>query len=627
MLSSVRVPQTTRRAALGLLAAVLLTGSTGFWLGVRQAVWQDAIEPSQVLAGVVVYPDPANPFYLYQTRVVTLLHPLGAAVLRLGFDEISLARILSAGLGAVCFAAVGVWAFGLTRSVAFALAVPPLLVLFDTRDWGIRYPLSLMDGNTYGVLSVGLLMLALGLVASGVAFPGGFIAGLGPAFHPVLGTWCLLLLGVSLAWKPGDVPRRTAVLRGALVGIGSSAVFFALHWIRAPARPKVDPALASAYVSTFRGEHWHQGPLDPSLPSVLLLLSVAGLVAARLSAPQEDAGEAGMRALLRMTLVATVLGFLVAGAHTLLGPWSPLLLVTAMPCRLLNPAVLAAFVCLLGLLWRARSHPLAAANLAALVGSCVAIRVGEVPDSPALMLRAAALSSLALLVTSAWSGTAARRALPVAAPPLVLLVLAGGFGHADPLVCDAAALTLLCLVVRTTRPGFPHLAPASPSPWTARAVLVAFVSTGAWAAVEVLRRTPYELRDRTNESVLEQASQGKGFLLASSGLGGYLQRLTRRPLLLDTEQIDALPYVPETGAAIERILRRVYGVPFFDLELHERELWQQRDAEEWVEIAAELHVTNVIAEPDSQLQLPEVARDENYALYSIPERRDQSGER
>ncbi len=627
MLSSGRVPQTTRSATLGLLAAVLLSGATGLWFGVAQAVWQDAIEPSQVLAGVVVYPDPGNPFYLYQTRVATLLHPLGAAVLRLGFDEISLTRIFSAGLGAVCFAAVGVWVFGLTRNVAFAVAVPPLLVLLDTRDWGIRYPLSLMDGNTYGVLGVGLLMLALGLVASGAALSGGFIAGLAPAFHPVLGSWCLLLLGVSLAWRAGEVPRRAAVLRGALVGLASSGAFFAVHWIRTPARPKVDPALTSAFVSALCGEYCHQGPLDPSLPSVLLLLSVAALAAVRLSARREDAEEGAIRPLLRMTLVATVLGFIVAGMHTALGPWSPFVLVVAMPCRLLNPAVLAAFLCLLGVLWGARLHPLALVNLVALVGSCVALRLGDVPDATALMLRSAVLSSLALLVTLAWSGAAARSSLPVAALPLVLLILAGGFGHADPVACDAATLTLVCLVVRTTRPSVSsHLPLAPASPRIATAVLVAFVSTGAWAAAEVLRRTPFDLRDRTNDPVLERASQGKGFLLESSGLSGYMQRLTRRPLLLDTEQMDALPYVPETGAAIERILRRVYGVPFFALELHEGELWQQRDAQEWAEIGAELQVTNVITEPDSQLQLPEVARNEHFALYSIPERTQAAGQ-
>jgi hypothetical protein len=158
------------------------------------------------------------------------------------------------------------------------------------------------------------------------------------------------------------------------------------------------------------------------------------------------------------------------------------------------------------------------------------------------------------------------------------------------------------------------------APWRARALLAAFVSTGTWAAAEVARRPPFEFRDRTNDSVLERASLGRGFLLVGSGLGGYIQRLTRRRLLLDTEQVDALPYVPETGPAIERILKRVYGVPFFHLPLRERAHWQGRAPQEWAEIGAEFQVTQVITEADWRLQLPEVARNDLYALYSIPER-------
>jgi hypothetical protein len=623
VLSSARVPQETRRTTAGLLAAVLLSGSTGLWLGVRQAVWQDAVEPSQVLAGVVVYPNPANPFYLYQTRVATLVHPLGAAVMRLGGGEISLSRIVSAGLGAVCYAAVGAWVFGLTRNVPFAVAVPPLLTLLDMRDWGVRYPLSLMDGNTYGVLGVGLLMLALGLVASGEGLSGGLVAGLAPAFHVVLGSWCLLLLGVSLRWRGREVPRRAAVLRGALVGLAASGAYFAVHLVRAPAGPKIDPRLVATYMSTFRGEQWHQGPLDPFLPSVLLLLSVAALIAVRLSTWRDEAGEgAAARVLLRMTLVATVLGFTVAGAHTALGPRSPGLLVVAMPGRLLNPAVLAAFLALLGLLWRARSHPLAVVNLVTLVGTCLALRLGDDPDATALMLRSAALSSLALLLTSTRSTRTARRGLPGASLPLALLVLAGALGRADGVTCGAAALTLLCLVLRAAWPSAPPdpIEEALPSPWMARALLVAFVSAGVWSAADILRRPPFEFRDRTNDSVLKQASEGRGLLLVSSGLGGYIQRLTRRPLLLDPEQVDALPYVPETGAAIERILRRAYGVPFFYSALNERDLWERRETKEWVEIGAELQVTDVLTEPSWRLQLPEVARNDLYSLYSIPGR-------
>jgi hypothetical protein len=38
-------------------------------------VWQDAVEPAQVIAGLVRYP-PDNPVYQHSTRTWTLLHQI-----------------------------------------------------------------------------------------------------------------------------------------------------------------------------------------------------------------------------------------------------------------------------------------------------------------------------------------------------------------------------------------------------------------------------------------------------------------------------------------------------------------------------------------------------------------------
>ncbi len=602
----------------GFVAVVLLSGSLGLSYGARQAVWQDAVEPSQVLAGVVVYPDLANPFYLYQARVATLLHPLGAAVLRLGFDEITLSTMLSALLGGVCFAAVGVWVWGLSRSVALSLAVAPFLVFLDPRKWGVRYPLSLMDGNTYGVLGLGLVVLALGIVASGRVFPGAFIAGLTPSFHVVLGGWCMLLLAASLASRGTPAARRRTAVRGALLGLALSGAPLCIQLAEAPRPPPIDPGVAAQYVSRFRGDDWHQGPLDPSLPPVTLLLSVAALAAGLLSQADDEDGPLGdmARLLLRMLVVATALGLAFAGTHTLLGRLSPNLFVIAMPCRLLNVPVLAAFLSVIGLLWRARSRALAVINLTVLVGTCLAVRTNGDPDADALILRAGALSSLALLLTLS---RRVHSVLKAAAAPLVLLVLDGVFAKADPVTAVAGAVVLACLgswavwgrarLVRPQRPLHPLVQGVA---------LLAFVGVGAYAAVSIAVRPPFEFRDWSNDALYARASQGKGFLLASGTVGGYLQRLTRRPMLLDTEQVDALPYVPETGPEIDRIVRRIYGASSFDLPLDERELWRARSVRDWSAIGAEFQVTNVITDSELRLQLPEVARNGSYILYALP---------
>jgi hypothetical protein len=53
--------------------------------------WQVAVEPAQVVAGLVHYPA-GNAFYVYETKLWTILHQIGAVLLRAGVSEIVLSR-------------------------------------------------------------------------------------------------------------------------------------------------------------------------------------------------------------------------------------------------------------------------------------------------------------------------------------------------------------------------------------------------------------------------------------------------------------------------------------------------------------------------------------------------------
>ena len=97
------------------LVVLAFSGLLGFWIGgVRLPSWHVAVESAQVVAGLVQYPRD-NPFYIYHTKLWTVLHQIGAVLLRAGVSEIALSRILSGVLGMLSFQALSMFVWALSR--------------------------------------------------------------------------------------------------------------------------------------------------------------------------------------------------------------------------------------------------------------------------------------------------------------------------------------------------------------------------------------------------------------------------------------------------------------------------------------------------------------------------------
>jgi hypothetical protein len=135
------------------------------------------------------------------------------------------------------------------------------------------------------------------------------------------------------------------------------------------------------------------------------------------------------------------------------------------------------------------------------------------------------------------------------------------------------------------------------------------------------------MKDRTNDPFFRDASVRPGMLLTCSGLR-FVQLRIRRPVLLNTDLLDAISYFPQTAPQTDRILSEVYGIDFFHLPeamKHRgslvggagRELWESRSQEEWSQIGKRYQVADVVTFSDWKLNLPVVVRDQNYILYEI----------
>ena len=132
------------------------------------------------------------------------------------------------------------------------------------------------------------------------------------------------------------------------------------------------------------------------------------------------------------------------------------------------------------------------------------------------------------------------------------------------------------------------------------------------------------------DTVLQAAGRREG-LLITAGAMQFVQLRTGRSLLLNVGALDQLSIVPSSGPEMARVLNRVYGIDLFNppdeikkarpgalLPESGRETWEARSVPEWQQIAREFDAWDVLAYGDWQLQISEIAQNDDFALYRIP---------
>jgi hypothetical protein len=101
-------------------------------------------------------------------------------------------------------------------------------------------------------------------------------------------------------------------------------------------------------------------------------------------------------------------------------------------------------------------------------------------------------------------------------------------------------------------------------------------------------------------------------------------------VLLDGGGLDSLPYAPESGPAMDRILRDVYDIDLFHPPIEAKGggviphvvnkiAWEKFSRERWLAIGRQYNVTQVLARSDYILDLPVAAENPSLRLYRIPE--------
>lgn len=579
----------------------------GFWIGLTVfPTWQVAVETAQVVAGIVKYPSD-NPFYIYHTKLWTVVHQIYAVLLLAGVSERTLSEVGSGVRGMVSLQALAMFVYAFSGDAAYAIGSAFVICFSGATNFGAVYPVWLMGtSNTYGVIGLSMLVLAAGSIGSGRSRSGGFLLGATPAVHPALGIWLGIILAICVAT---GIRKVTAELRPALpwfiAGCGFTVASLTLHMVFTYDVPVIDKVLLAPYLSAFEAA-WdgHRVPVNLGHPGVLLNVGALALALTWLLAFSQDLPRASLF-LLRFTIASAGLAIACVFLSWIPAERQPALLVVLMPSRIVNINVMTFAALLLGLLGAYRERWSSQPIAWLLFGGLLLADRSQLWAT--LRNQGRSVSELGLPVL---------RVMTIASVALVLYVYVlkwikrsgrddgrtGTVGHPKILATTRIVRAVLLVV------SILYLVPAM--------------------VPDVPRLLAWRFRDRLHDPVLGTAAAGSGLLLTGGDLH-LIQLRTRRPVLLDGGGLDGLAYSAEGGPAMARIMLDVYGVDLFRPPADRgsgtiprgtnRRVWEGYSPRKWQEIRRAYNVTEVLTEAGWVLDLPLVTRTDDLLLYRIPE--------
>lgn len=580
----------------GALWALLVSGLLGFRIGMAgYPTWSVAVETAQVVAGIVQYPAD-SPFYIYHTKLWTVLHQIGALALLSGMSEIAVSKLLSGLLGMVSFQALTMIVYALSRDVLLAIGAAFVIVFTRAAEYGVVYPIFLMGTHhTYGALGLSLIALIAALFGSGCHRTAAFLLGVAPAVHPSLGA--ALGLAVAAAFVSrfrSCLERFRPAMPYFVAGAATTAVSLAVQLMVTYDAPPIEPGVAARYMEAFvTGWDGHRRAVALGAPGVRLNAGalVLGILYLAGAAGQL---ERSAEFLLRIITAAALLSLAAVLLSWVPPDRLPPTLLIVMPARVLNFNALLFATLLIGLLGAYRRRVSSQLFIGMLMAGLL------ISDRSA---------SWDWLQARGWGGFGAR-------PGQLLLfaIAAGG---------------LVGLVI-TRRAGAAREGGAWPAAQAARVVWL--VPAALAAAAMVSRTVPAAevYRDRTNDPFFAAVAAETTGMVLTAGSFQLVQLYTRRPVLIDGGGLDALPYALEAGPLMERVLRDVYDIDLFHPPMwakgsgfipHEanQPVWEGFSRERWLEIRHTYHATQVLTRANWRLDLPVAAESPSFRLYRIPD--------
>jgi hypothetical protein len=537
-----------------------------------------AIDGALALAGIVNYPqDSVQGIYFH--NMWTAIHQILGFFLWLGVDQILLSQIFTAALGAAFMSGLALVIYAITESVALSLPGALLIILSGLFVPGPDYPILFISNQSFGQIALALAVLCIGFLGNRRYCSAGLIAGLLPAFHPVIGCW---MIGVSLSGSilvpapfKADV---TKLFKGLGAGLLVSAASFGWYWFhRYPIVVPIDPATFSAYMENWEA-HRHIGYSPKTGAATVAILALLWLLF-RWGRNLNKPGLVQTSAALMISAAGSwVLYEFVHYFHASL----PSVVSGAMLGRLVDIHFVLAFPIMIGVLCYSR------ATVPLLLGLIVILAFRPSYTLFTLFYVVCLLAGLALnrIITN-------RR---FAAQPYAI-----GKGRVASFIAIGAAASGASLFSIVT----------NPAPPCTDEILDNCYAPAVFQRVKNL--------------------EWPGLTVASAGLAQMAHRHGHKAVILGASGFDFIPYLPQTSAQVRDIIESVYGIDFHNpppqfknkgnlLAGMGKEYWAKLSRADWDSLATRFCVGAVIAPADWPIMLTPKLDMDGIKLYVIHEK-------
>ncbi len=551
------------RAPWPLLAFALLLGLLLALLAPMTE--QEGIDGALVLAGIVHYP-PHSPMSEYFLGSWTIIHQLGALLLRAGVHQAHVSEVLFVipcmllvgAYAAIIYCFSGQFLFSLLAAALCYLA-NPLAKFFASPDYMlVGLPWSQPPIQTFGFWAHAGSVWVIGCIAAGRKALAAFSALVLIAVHPVLGAYMTALLVGAVLISTLILERKLdgfakGVAKGAgwgvTLGTAITVLSFAFYLKTRPdLSGGIDQAAYDAYMSAWDTHRSHMMTPDIAARIAIVAAIAVGILSVFLifARPRRDTAFLTAVLLMLAVIVSTAAYFTMHLAPDLL----PELVMRAAPGRLLN---IQAFI----------STPLAIG-----LAACAAGQAAREWTTPA----------------TAWIC----RAIPVVALALIVVEFGSAVLSRRQIMIDDARLMF---------------APKALENGSAPAGDAAFWRNVATTGI--------------SDPVLTSRAASRPALYS-----GHL------PVALNVGSFDFIPYIPQTAGAVAKIIQQGYGISFFDPPPEVRQggalpfdggraYWAGLGPDDWCRLSKSLGIGALVAPHDWTIKLPRLLTGPRFALYRI----------
>lgn len=616
-----------------------LWAGAGWWLAfcvlavcVRGVRWEETFERAQILLGRIPYPE-GHPLFRYAHNAFTVQYYLSAALLWAsrspafvcGFRDV---LTLSATVIPVYVLTAVLSRRAVFGHVASTFALCGVLVAF-----GAYYPMFVWpDRFTSGHIGMGVMVLAVALLAGGCGRSACFLSGLAICIHVGQSPIVLALAAAYVfgRWRTGRNDEARACLVWGCAGLGISAAVWALIRLNAVPVPAGGAFFSAEDAATLWrqyvfGEDIHRSfaRFAPVSHSVIVLAGMILTGACVWWSKRRREGEAG-QGIAWPTVYAILVAaacVVVAVVDACLGDRTPFSLVVWMPYRLPNHvAVLLLSVALSVVAGYARDERGTAAFrwlLAAVLLALLArpFLMGLCREGWFSRYLSAPEGVLFLLVGAAWGSlvleSVGRRAgvLIMMVPAWLLLAAYHQFGAA----CLLGGAAVTCALLWSLKGGnaWKCLVPGDRGLVALCVLVLAVALWDQWLQREHLDVTPFQ---REAASRLRAEGRETAMVVTPHWWIGF-QETTGHPVLYTYETPQLMTYMPDLAPGIIKIRRDIYDIRLGEPWDYELGAWLTRSRATWQSLAREYGFGYVVSPARVPLDLPLVFEMDGMALY------------